>query len=198
MSARAFLVCLAVLPILAGCENQMEDMYDQVKNKPLSSSPQWPDGHASRPRVADTVAFSAGTHADVSSGWQGELPTETGHAVFTREALTRGRERFNIYCTPCHGAAGDGNGYITERGFPHPPTYHSERLRGVSDAYIFDVITHGYGVMYPYGDRVSADDRWAIVAYIRALQLSRHATLSDVPEAERAKLDAERGRGGAR
>jgi mono/diheme cytochrome c family protein len=189
--ALAIVLCLPALSLLTACENSMQDMYDQAKNKPLSASTLWPDGRAARPRVPDTVAFSAGTRADVSSGSQGELPTESGRAVFTREALQRGRERFGIYCAPCHGAAGDGNGYITRRGFPHPLTYHSDRLRAASDAYFFDVITHGYGVMYPYASRVSPEDRWAIVAYIRALQLSRHATLADVPEREQAQLQGE-------
>jgi mono/diheme cytochrome c family protein len=159
-----------------------------MKNKPLAASPLWADGRASRPREPDTVPFSAGPLADVSSGERGVVPGPGHGVVYTRAALTRGRERFDIYCAPCHGMAGDGNGYIALRGFPRPPTYHSDRLRAASDEHFFDVITHGYGVMYPYADRVAPNDRWAIVAYIRALQLSQHATLSNVPTEERSRL----------
>jgi mono/diheme cytochrome c family protein len=187
---RALLRAAGVLALLtvSACENAAQNMYDQPKNKPLAASPLWADGRASRPREPDTVAFSTGPLADTSSGERGAVVTQSHGVVYTRAALTRGRERFNIYCSPCHGPAGDGNGYITLRGFPHPPTYHSDRLRAASDEHFFDVITHGYGVMYPYADRVAADDRWAIIAYIRALQLSQHARLSDVPPDDRGKL----------
>jgi hypothetical protein len=102
--------------------------------------------------------------------------------------LERGRQRFNIFCTPCHGANGDGNGIIVERGMPRPTSYHADRLRSADDQHFFDVITNGYGAMYSYGARVPPRDRWAIVAYIRALQLSRHASIDDAPEGERGKL----------
>jgi mono/diheme cytochrome c family protein len=174
---------------LCGCENAMKDMYDQPKYKPLAASQLWQDGRASRPLEPDTVAYSAGALAGTASGRRDltaaaipEPPT------YTRAALERGRERFTIYCQPCHGAAGDGDGYITRRGFPNPPTYHSDRLRQAPDSYFFQVMTNGYGVMYPYADRVTPADRWAIVAYIRALQLSQHATLADLPEQARARL----------
>jgi mono/diheme cytochrome c family protein len=182
------IACFLALMALTACENGTQNMYDQPKDKPLAASPLWEDGRASRPRVTDTVAFSAGSLADVSSGQRGAVPTDAGEVVFTRATLARGRERFGIYCAPCHGAAGDGDGYITLRGFPRPPTYHSDRLRRASDSYFFDVITRGYGAMYPYADRVAPQDRRAIVAYIRALQLSQHASISDVPAAERAQL----------
>lgn len=180
--------CALALVTTSACENAAQNMYDQPKNKPLAASPLWADGRASRPREPDTVAFSSGPLADVSSGERGVVSAPSRGVVYTRAALMRGRERFGIYCAPCHGLAGDGNGYITLRGFPHPPTYHSDRLRAASDEHFFDVITHGYGVMYPYADRVAPDDRWAIIAYIRALQLSQHATLSSLPAEERAKL----------
>ena len=106
-----------------------------------------------------------------------------------RALLARGRERFNIYCAPCHSVAGDGDGMVPARGFPHPPSYHSARLRSAPDRHFYDVISHGWGVMYPYAARVAPRDRWAIVAYIRALQLSQNATLDDVPAAERAALE---------
>jgi mono/diheme cytochrome c family protein len=94
--------------------------------------------------------------------------------------LRRGQERFNIYCSPCHSPVGDGDGMVARRGFPHPPSYHIDRLRNAPDRYLFDVITQGHGVMRSYADRVPADDRWAIVAYIRALQLSQYARLEDL------------------
>jgi len=102
--------------------------------------------------------------------------------------LARGRERFGIFCSPCHGAGGDGNGIIVQRGMPQPTSYHDDRLRTADDQYLFDVITNGHGAMYSYASRVPPGDRWAIVAYIRALQLSRHASIDDVPPEQRAQL----------
>jgi mono/diheme cytochrome c family protein len=106
----------------------------------------------------------------------------------TTALLQRGRQRFEIYCAPCHGRDGNGNGIITQRGFPHPPSYFSEKLREASNQHLYDVITHGYGVMYPYADRVEPEDRWAITAYIRALQASASAQVSDVPPEQRQAL----------
>jgi mono/diheme cytochrome c family protein len=106
----------------------------------------------------------------------------------TLALMQRGQQRFDIYCSPCHSRLGDGDGMIVQRGFPHPPSYFSQRLRAASDQLFFDVITHGYGVMYSYADRVSPADRWAIVAYIRALQASNSATLAEVPPDKRHLL----------
>src|SRR5581483_9555650 len=108
----------------------------------------------------------------------------------TIDLLQRGRQRYDIYCTPCHDAAGYGNGTIPNRGFPHPPSFHQARLRDVSSDYIVDVITNGHGVMYGYADRVAPADRWAIAAYIRALQLSQQAPVADLNDQERAQLGA--------
>ena len=108
----------------------------------------------------------------------------------TAALLARGRERFGIYCTPCHGLVGDGLGTVVRRGFPQPPTYHSDRLRRAPDGHFYAVVTLGYGAMLPYADRIAPDDRWAIVAYVRALQRSQHATVDDVPPEERASLQA--------
>ena len=104
------------------------------------------------------------------------------------ELFARGRQRFDIFCSPCHGANGDGNGIVVQRGMPSPTSYHADRLRTADDQHFFDVITNGYGAMYSYASRVPPRDRWAIVSYIRALQLSRHASVEDVPLAERDKL----------
>jgi mono/diheme cytochrome c family protein len=96
------------------------------------------------------------------------------------ELLRRGQERYNIYCAPCHSPLGDGDGMVARRGFPHPPSYHSDRLRQAPDRHFYDVMTKGYGIMAPYADRVAPEERWAIVAYIRALQLSQYARIEDL------------------
>ena len=202
---------------LGGCEKAMQNMYNQPKYKPLAASTLWADGQSARAGVPGTIAHSAGVLAGTSSGRLGAqpLPVRT-EAVYPLDArgeikaelapdsarplrmanplpltaatLARGQERFNIYCSPCHSEAGDGDGMVVRRGFPHPPSYHSERLRYAPDAHFFSVITHGYGAMYSYADRIEPDDRWAIVAYIRALQLSQHARLQDVPQPQRDRL----------
>jgi mono/diheme cytochrome c family protein len=102
--------------------------------------------------------------------------------------LERGRQRFDIYCAPCHGRFGDGNGMIVQRGFPRPPSYYSDALRNAPSQHFYDVISRGYGVMFSYADRVEPSDRWAIVAYIRALQASARATVADVPADQRTAL----------
>ncbi len=102
--------------------------------------------------------------------------------------LTRGQQQFNIFCSPCHDRTGTGNGMVVQRGFPHPPNFHDDRLRQADDQHFFDVITNGHGVMYGYGDRLAPGDRWAVVAYIRALQLSEHATPDDLTPEQRTTL----------
>jgi len=151
-----FLAALAV----AGCNDQ--SMTEQPKNDPLSPSNVWADGTSARPLPAHTVALT-----DLARDAAVATPPPVTPAL-----LQRGRERFEIYCTPCHGLAGRGDGMIVQRGFPPPPNYDSPRLRAASAQHIFDVITNGYGVMYSYAARVEPADRWAIVAYIRALQVS--------------------------
>jgi mono/diheme cytochrome c family protein len=106
----------------------------------------------------------------------------------TPQLLERGQQRFNVYCAPCHSRVGDGDGMIARRGFPHPPSYHTDALRKAPDSHFYDVITHGYGAMYPYADRISPHDRWAIVAYVRALQLSQHAPASVLGAQDLQKL----------
>ena len=207
----------ALTLLLSGCEKAMQDMYNQPKYKPMSASSLWPDGRSARPQEPDVVAHSAGTIAGTSSGRLGELPLPeragsnlpvddegkpliaiapagaasspaSARPPITMPMLVRGRERFDIYCAPCHSRAGDGDGMVVRRGFPAPPSYHSAKIRNAPDAHLFSVITNGYGVMYSYADRVAPDDRWAIVAYIRALQLSQHASLDDVPADRRGAL----------
>jgi mono/diheme cytochrome c family protein len=106
----------------------------------------------------------------------------------TAALLARGQQRFDIYCAPCHGRVGDGNGVVVQRGFPHPPSYHTDRLRQAPNQHFYEVITDGYGAMYSYADRVAPEDRWAIVAYIRALQASQNATVAEVPPDQRSAL----------
>jgi mono/diheme cytochrome c family protein len=206
---RTAIALISIAMLCAGCEKAMRDMYDQPKYKPLAQSTLWPDRRAAREPVAGTVARSGGAIAGTSSGRLGErglppevpalaLATEDRFAQLrnplpvTRAWLERGRERFGIYCAPCHGDAGDGDGMVVRRGFPAPPSYHIDRLRNAPDAHFYAVITQGYGAMYSYADRLPPQDRWAIVEYIRALQLSQNARLDDVAEADRDRLEAQR------
>jgi cytochrome c553 len=174
-----------------GCRR---DMFQQPSSRPLESSDFFQDNHmASRPLVQHTVARG---HLDADDAfYKGKIGTnlvETFPFPITREVLERGRERFNIYCSPCHGQTGEGNGMVVQRGFPVPPSYHIDRLRQAPVGHFFDVMTQGYGMMYSYAARVEPTDRWAIAAYIRALQKSQDITLAQVPPDQRAKLQEER------
>lgn len=156
--------------LLSGCE---QDMADQPKYEPLEAAAIFPNDQSARTLVEGTVARDAVI----------EPRPERSPLPMTEAVLKRGRERYDIYCAPCHGRAGDGEGMIPERGFPGPPSYHTDRLRNAPDSHYYDVITNGFGVMFSYANRVAPEDRWAIVAYIRTLQLSQHATREDVREA---------------
>ncbi|WP_244201193.1 c-type cytochrome [Paraburkholderia rhynchosiae] len=184
---------------LSGCEKAKQDMYDQPKYKPLSRSELFADGNSSRPLPQGSVPYSQGSFAGTSSGRKGTDDVSEDAAAgsaqnnpypVTMQLLLRGRQRYQIYCMPCHSAVGDGDGLIARRGFPHPPSYHDDRLRQAPDRHFFDVVTNGYGVMYPYADRVDPSDRWAIIAYIRALQLSQHADVSRLPPDVLERLEA--------
>jgi mono/diheme cytochrome c family protein len=191
-------VLLAALCGLAGCERAMHDMYEQPRYDAGEASALFPDHRAARPPPPGSVAVAMGDLAATSSGQRGQAEVAARDAAdaastappVTRALLQRGQERYAIYCLPCHSALGEGDGPIVRRGFPHPPSYHEQRLRDAPDRHFFDVITRGYGAMYSYADRVAPEDRWAIVAYIRALQLSRHAPLASLPPELRAKLAA--------
>jgi mono/diheme cytochrome c family protein len=152
---------------LAGCDNMANQAKLNPYELPYGSELRWPV----KP-PANTVA------RDEPSNPPSPPPVNIA-------LLERGQQRFDIYCAPCHGRAGDGNGMIVQRGFPHPPSYDIERLRDAPNQHFYDVITHGYGIMYSYADRVEPADRWAITAYIRALQTSESAALSDVPADQR-------------
>lgn len=183
------LLLIAGLAIVAtGCR---QDMHDQPKYRAYSYSGLWNDSRSMRPRVDNTIARGQlKTDAALYRGRNGDQLVSELPVKLSRELLARGQNRYAIYCTPCHGATGDGAGMVVQRGFKHPPSYHIERLRNQPVGHFYDVITNGYGSMISYASRIPTQDRWAIVAYIRALQLSQNATINDVSEADRPKLDA--------
>ena len=176
-----FLCAAACLPLMGGCR---QDMADQPKNTPLSPSSFFEDGRSERPLIDNTVA--RGSLADDALF----VPKDSNAfpLPLTMDLLDRGEQRYKIFCSPCHGLQGDGNGMVVMRGMTRPPTYHQDRLREVPNGYIFDVITNGFGAMQGYSAQVPPRDRWAIVAYVRALQLSRNAPVSDLPAELRQKL----------
>lgn len=164
---------------LAGCR---QDMHNQPKYKPLRISHFYADQRSARPIVEGTVARG---QLDADSYYytgkvDGKLATEFPFPI-TQQVLNRGQERYNIYCSPCHSEIGDGNGMIVQRGFKKPPSYHTDRLRNAPVGHFFDVITNGFGAMGDYSSQIPVHDRWAIVAYIRALQYSQNATRADLP-----------------
>lgn len=172
--------------LLTGCGPRM---MDQPRMEPYAESDFFPDGLAMRRLPAGVIPFGGkGSELD-RTGLDGEFLAGSIPLPVTRELLERGRERFDIHCSACHGYTGEGDGMIVQRGFPAPPTLHSERLRDAPPGHFVHVIAHGYGAMYPYASRVGPQDRWAIAAYIRALQLSRNGTMNDVPEEFRAGLE---------
>lgn len=180
-----------------------QDMHNQPKYIPLRDSDFFVNGSSARPLPEDTVA--RGTLQDDAAFYTGkngtaevtELPV-----ALTPELLDRGEQRFNIYCTPCHDRSGEGRGMIVRRGYKQPPSYHIDRLRQAPIGHFFDVMTNGFGAMPDYRAQIQPRDRWAIAAYIRALQLSQHATEADVPSEDRPKLSqpagAQRAEGAAR
>lgn len=179
-------LCLA---LAAACQQQMAD---QPRYKPLARSTFFGDERSARPLVPGTVARG---HLDADAafytGKAGDRLVDRLPLPVTQALLERGQERFNIFCSPCHDRTGSGNGMVVRRGFRHPPSYHIDRLRQAPIGHFFDVITHGFGAMPDYAAQVPPRDRWAIAAYIRALQLSQDATLADVPPAERQRLPGE-------
>lgn len=178
--------------VLAGCGIGMvgcgyslrQDMANQPRQNPLSPSSFFADGRSERPLVENTVV-------------RGEI-ANTGLIVpkdsnvfplpLTMELLQRGQERYDIFCAPCHGLQGDGLGMVAVRGMKHPPSYHQDRLRQEPNGYLYDVVTNGFGAMYGYSAQIPPRDRWAIIAYVRALQLSRNAKIADLPADLREKL----------
>jgi len=163
--------------VLGGCR---QDMHDQPRMKTYAMSDFYADLRSERPPVEGTVARGQ-LHEDTYfyTGKIGDNPGDYMPFPVTEDVLSRGRERFNIYCAPCHSRLGDGNGMVPQRGYKQPPTYHQDRLRKAPLGYFFDVMTNGFGAMPDYAAQISPEDRWKIVAYIRALQLSQNATQAD-------------------
>jgi mono/diheme cytochrome c family protein len=172
---------------LSGCR---QDMHDAPSYDPLQASPFFANGAASRTLVANTVARGQLREDELfyTGKLNGQAATEFPMLV-TADLMARGQERFNVFCSPCHGRTGQGNGMIVQRGFRQPPSYHEERLRNAPVGYFFDVMTNGFGAMQDYAAQVPPADRWAIAAYIRALQLSQGASVADVPADRRGDLD---------
>jgi len=177
------LCVLASLVLLAGCSLK-QDMAMQPKDRPLWPSDFFTDGRSARPLVENTVARGSLIEEELF------VPKDSNAfpLPLNMELLERGEDRYKIFCSPCHGLQGDGNGMVAVRGMKHPPSYHQDRLRQVPNGYVYDVITNGFGAMLGYSAQVAPHDRWAIIAYVRALQLSRNAKISELPQDVREKV----------
>jgi hypothetical protein len=182
-------VALAIATVsLVGAAGCRQDMHNQPKYRGLRETAFFRDGGSARPQVEGTVA--RGTLRDDAAFYTGKVGTATVKELpfpVDEAVLNRGQERFNIFCTPCHDTTGNGKGLVVQRGFKAPPSFHDERLRNADAGYFFDVMTNGFGAMSDYRAQLSARDRWAVVAYIRALQLSQHAAATDVPGGDPTK-----------
>lgn len=185
---RHSVIALVLLPLI-GCR---QDMHDQPRYKPLAASDFFSDHRASRPALEGTVARG---HLRIDEArYTGKISGEDVDQFpipINRADIERGRTRFNIYCTPCHGRLGDGNGMVVLRGFRQAASYYTDKLMKAPAGHFFDVITNGFGAMPSYASRIEPDDRWRIVAYIRALQLSESAKIADVPPDQRQNLPVE-------
>lgn len=192
-------ICTLLLAGMAGLASCRQDMHDQPKYEAYEGSDFFTDSTSNRVHQEGTVARGfLNEDQALYTGVMGN-PNDTGSArsfvasfpyPIDAHMLNRGEERYNIYCAPCHAQSGFGDGMVVRRGYRKPPSLHQERLRTQPVGYFFDVITRGFGVMPSYADQIPVRDRWAIVAYIRALQLSQNANLADVPQDQRGKLDA--------
>ena len=185
--ARLPLVLTAAACLLAGCR---QNMHNQNKLEPYEPSPFFADGQGSRPLPAGTVARGdlregpAYTGLDAANQPISQIPFPV-----TRADLVRGQERYNVFCSPCHGRGGEGLGMIVRRGYKQPTSFHDERLRGSQVGYFYNVITEGFGVMPSYAPQIPVKDRWQIAAYIRVLQYSQNARLAELPAARRAEIE---------
>jgi hypothetical protein len=170
----------------SGCRYLKQDMANQPKNRPLSPSDFFADGRSERPILENTTARGSIAEDELF------VPKESNNFPLKVDIalLKRGEERYRIFCSPCHGLQGDGNGLVAMRGMKHPPTYHQDRLRQAPNGYFYDNITNGFGAMYGYSAQIPPADRWAIIAYVRALQLSRNATVSDLPAELQQRLSS--------
>src|SRR5208283_3946512 len=187
-SLRLILLAFLAAASLSGCNYTLrQDMANQPRQNPLSPSSVFADGRSERQLLENTVARGSVEEDTLF------VPKESNAfpLPITLELLQRGQERYNIFCTPCHGIQGDGLGMVAVRGMKHPPSYHQDRLRQEPNGYIYDVVTNGFGAMYGYSAQIPPRDRWAIIAYVRALQLSRNAHVADLPAGLREKLLAQ-------
>jgi mono/diheme cytochrome c family protein len=167
-----------------------QDMHDQPKYRPFRGSEMFADQRSARPLVHGTVA--RGTLREDEAFFTGRAGRDFVTQIpvpVTAELLARGQERFQIFCSPCHGRTGRGDGMVVQRGFKKPSSYHTERLRRMPIGYFYDVMTNGFGAMADYASQVPPKDRWAIAAYVRTLQYSQYAPAADVPESAHAELD---------
>jgi mono/diheme cytochrome c family protein len=188
ISASALLGAALCAMALSGCEEAIrQDMANQPKNRPESPSDFFADGRSVRPLIENTVARGSIENDvyNVTKDFAGFPPA----VKVNEKLLNRGEDRYKIFCAPCHGLQGNGEGMIAARGMKHPPSYHIDRLRQSPNGYYYDVMTNGFGAMYSYSERITPADRWAIIAYVRALQLSRSAKVADLPAELRQKLD---------
>jgi mono/diheme cytochrome c family protein len=180
--------CLAAGLLTAGCR---QDMHDQPKFKPYAKSEFFADRRSARPLVDGTIARGhLRDDAVLYTGKADGQPVAAFPFAVTAEVMARGQERFDIFCSPCHGRTGAGDGMIVRRGYRKPPTFHQDRLRQAAPGYTFDVITSGFGAMPDYAQQIPVRDRWAIAAYVKALQRSQHAAADRLPAEGRAALDA--------
>jgi mono/diheme cytochrome c family protein len=187
------LLPLVALLLAPACR---QDMHDQPYLEPFERSSFFADQRGSRPLVVGTVARGELQLDDhlYRGTVDGEL-AQTFPFPVTAEVLREGRERYGVSCAVCHDGVGNGRGTVVQRGMKQPASFHVQRLVDAPPGYFFDVVTNGFGAMYDYSDRIPARERWAIVAYVRALQRSQNASIDDVPPAQRAALEAERAGG---
>ncbi len=173
--------------LFAGCH---QDMVQQKKFKTYTVNTFFSDSSSQRPLVEGTVPHTAGPEDELlETGLVGGKAVDSFPFPVTREVLLRGEDRFNNFCSPCHGRTGSGNGMVVQRGFPAPPSYHTDSVRVLPAGFYVDVMTRGFGRMYPFAARIHPRDRWAIAAYIRALQYSQHAAAAGLPEEQRKRID---------
>ena len=172
----ALVTALCLLPLLAACKRA--DMYTQDSTRTWDKTLFFKNQSSMRPPVVNTVARDA------------PYASAAEPAIITQALLDHGEQRYGIFCTPCHGRAGNGEGMIVQRGFPHPPSFVAGKLRTAKAQLFYEAITNGYGAMYSYKDRLSPEDRWAVISYIRALQLSQNSAPGSLPEADQRSLEA--------
>jgi mono/diheme cytochrome c family protein len=186
-ASSALIVVIAAAALLfSGCR---QDMHDQPRYDPMREAPFFTDARSARPLVEGTVARGHLRDDELLyTGMANGQPAAVFPFAVDASVMARGRERYDVFCSPCHGRTGQGDGMVVLRGYRRPPSMHQDRLRNAPAGHFFDVITNGFGAMPDYAVQVRVEDRWAIVAYVRALQLSGHATLNDVPPSERDKI----------